>query len=1390
VGGTGYVGLQTGTNRNIICGTTKGTTNQLYLGCADGRILKAVTNSIVPVDNINVCSIKDIHFNEVGSGVIVETNGRIRYTYNIANGWEIPSLPSANNIPSWNAGIIAEDDQIRIVGESIIAKIEENEVVTVGGNLSASFIGVEHIETSDKFVYVGNAGSQGEIRIETNGTFAVNSYAGKPFSECSLIPGANRIGAVYSTGINQSLAIIEINSNSILDNQIALSCSGIRDIAFNDMMHFMAVGDNGLWKAFEIVLTSDLNSPDYTGASISAATDLNPVSTVFSQQSDVTGFDFSAIAYSGSHKGILGANYNGGIEHCTRRFEEMSGEYSTLFYYDKLGRIVLSQNSKQQGNVTSNENQKYYSYTLYDGLGRVYEAGVKAENATSEIQFRNIMGDYVNNTYNPNVINDVNLIEWLETGSMEVDINNDLVPDAVSNPTRTEITRSLYDEAVDDVYTTAIPSDFVQSNLRKRVSAIYYMETWVDNMEIDELPLFNSATYYSYDIHGNVNTLIQDNPAMTLDNVSYAQQRFKRMDYVYDLISGNVHQMSYQSGKSDAWHHHYTYDADNRIKEVFTSKQPNPIAWTSYTSGNPGWDLDAKYFYYEHGPLARVELGDNQVQGVDYAYTLQGWLKGTNSNSLDANRDMGQDGNANNALNQYIARDAYSYSLGYYEGDYESVNAGSVSPLPQWYAETDGGDIDNQSNDLWNGNIGIMQTTLMRSDNQGVLTAENLGMAYNYDQLNRLKDAKGYLDFNYTNNAWESTGESAKFKNSFTFDANGNINSQKRYQFERTTTNPIAGTDVLVDDLVYKYHESDPTSPTASRRISNRLYSVNDAVADLSYPDDIHDMGEYMYPTQTNPTVQVNGDNNYIYSKIGELVGDAQEEIDEIVWRVDSKIKEVKRSASSDKKSLKFEYDPMGNRIAKYVYDGEMLESSTFYVRDAQGTTIAVYDEKMITEVVNSTSITTVKYALAERHIYGSSRLGMDTTEVVVPQNEMVIAPTSETTITRHLKKKLYELSNHLGNVLTVISDMKVPVGNEATGVLEYYNPHIISVTDYSPFGVALSARTWSEQEYRFGFNGKDKESEFNSGAYDFGARIHDARLGRWMSVDEVRFLQPGWTPYRYCFNNPMGYVDPDGKYETDGHYWTIYLVGLMLGMEQSTAREIARQAEYWDNSVSENGELQRYTWNDGYFQQEVHTLTGGLFEVELRNTLIMIINPTELNYYWGEGALLHRLGDCFAHSKMDGSGEMYGGTLGYTFQHYLALDEDYHIYGSRPDKIYERPTLYLDYVSTLADVLSMQYNLSMDGFDECKFQDLATYADTYNVSLVGIMNYEIASYLGKSEFYVSESIGALPSKASHLEVIQNTKDYLNRNGVSYSTEEVYNENGTYISTKFILCEE
>jgi RHS repeat-associated protein len=68
--------------------------------------------------------------------------------------------------------------------------------------------------------------------------------------------------------------------------------------------------------------------------------------------------------------------------------------------------------------------------------------------------------------------------------------------------------------------------------------------------------------------------------------------------------------------------------------------------------------------------------------------------------------------------------------------------------------------------------------------------------------------------------------------------------------------------------------------------------------------------------------------------------------------------------------------------------------------------------------------------------------------------------------------------------------------------------------------------------DYSFGFNGKDKESEFNSGAYDFGARIHDARLGRWMSVDPMYNIQV--TNYGFVSNNPLLFLDEMGKVQRD----------------------------------------------------------------------------------------------------------------------------------------------------------------------------------------------------------------------------------------------------------------
>ncbi len=67
---------------------------------------------------------------------------------------------------------------------------------------------------------------------------------------------------------------------------------------------------------------------------------------------------------------------------------------------------------------------------------------------------------------------------------------------------------------------------------------------------------------------------------------------------------------------------------------------------------------------------------------------------------------------------------------------------------------------------------------------------------------------------------------------------------------------------------------------------------------------------------------------------------------------------------------------------------------------------------------------------------------------------------------------------------------------------------------------------------YRFAFNGKERDNEtYGEGnAYDFGARIQDPRLGRWLSVDPLMAKYSGISPYNFTFNNPIIFTDPDGK--------------------------------------------------------------------------------------------------------------------------------------------------------------------------------------------------------------------------------------------------------------------
>jgi RHS repeat-associated protein len=84
-------------------------------------------------------------------------------------------------------------------------------------------------------------------------------------------------------------------------------------------------------------------------------------------------------------------------------------------------------------------------------------------------------------------------------------------------------------------------------------------------------------------------------------------------------------------------------------------------------------------------------------------------------------------------------------------------------------------------------------------------------------------------------------------------------------------------------------------------------------------------------------------------------------------------------------------------------------------------------------------------------------------------------------------------------------------------------------------FGMITFGRSWevgSDEGYRFGFNGKENTNEIigDNIAIDFGARIYDARLGIWFSIDLDFAKYPSYSPYAFSMNSPLYYRDADGK--------------------------------------------------------------------------------------------------------------------------------------------------------------------------------------------------------------------------------------------------------------------
>ena len=455
-----------------------------------------------------------------------------------------------------------------------------------------------------------------------------------------------------------------------------------------------------------------------------------------------------------------------------------------------------------------------------------------------------------------------------------------------------------------------------QSFLRNRVSYSY-----TRNMNGDM-----AYNYFSYDPHGNVQWLVSDIPGLTKTYLGYE----------YDLISNKMLKVKYNEKFADKFFHSYFYDEDNRIDSVLTSHDGFI------------WDRDADYDYYAHGPLRRGQIGEDNIQGLDYVYTLQGWLKGINSPDLATNGLEGP--------SQLFAQDKFSSVLGYYQGDFYRKNPvgasskfNSFNPTVTTTGVNSPFVLSNGGKDLFNGNISAWTTN--SNANAALLYNNTLtGQAFVYDRLNRIS-ASVFSAFNGATNAFNAP--LGDFSSAYTYDGNGNITNLIR------SGNLTSG--LPMDNIAY-------SNATINGLPSNQLKQVADAVGSTAYGDDIE------------------GTINYTYDKNGNLINDNNYIITWNVYGKISQMKPVDSTAATTKPVIRFSYDAMGRRIKKEVnttpYTSGVYTrnapniTTTFYALDASGNTMAIYERNNVNLNPPNPNFLAANYTMTEVPLYGSDRLG------------------------------------------------------------------------------------------------------------------------------------------------------------------------------------------------------------------------------------------------------------------------------------------------------------------------------------------------------------------------------------------------------------------------------
>ena len=154
-----------------------------------------------------------------------------------------------------------------------------------------------------------------------------------------------------------------------------------------------------------------------------------------------------------------------------------------------------------------------------------------------------------------------------------------------------------------------------------------------------------------------------------------------------------------------------------------------------------------------------------------------------------------------------------------------------------------------------------------------------------------------------------------------------------------------------------------------------------------------------------------------------------------------------------------------------------------------------------------------------------------------------------------------------------------------------------------------------SSSSYKYGFNGKEKDDEIkgNGNSLDFGARMYDPRLGRWMSVDPLAAKYFDLSPYNFAGNSPILFYDVDGMKFVNPYTKLATAAALNVTKSQAAYDEFAKNNPQLSSKQLKKSQEAKALAS---VQDELNSIKAKEAEVDAYINTLKVTNKTEYDYF------------------------------------------------------------------------------------------------------------------------------------------------------------------------------